>query len=1060
MFSAVAESTATERRDVPAAVRRVASLVVEGGETQELFVVVAEEVARAVDVPLVSMVRYEPDGSATECANFSADGPVFPIGMRWSLEGENVLARVRDTADAARIDDHSGLEGETAELVRRAGFHSTVAVPLVAAGRVWGAMLASTTRAAPLPDSTETHLAEFTKPLETAIGNAESRESHERVAAEQAALRRVATLVAQGAPRDEVFAGVTREVMQLFRAATAGIARYHTEEPRLEIVGVSENAEANVPLGTRLSSDDPTAVAAVLRTGRSARVDGWRRVDPAASVFRRLGVQSSVASPITVEGNLWGAVGFSSTDVPLPADAGQRLEKFSELVGTAIANAEAREEVLRLAHEQAALRRVAMLVAREAPREDIFTAIAEGIGMLLGSEEIRMARYEGDENMVVEAGWGRNLSVYPVGARLPLDGDNVATRVFHTGEPARIDDYARASGTMAETVRSIGLRCVVGTPIVVDGRLWGVMAAGTAQPDPLPPDTEVRLGQFTEVMATAIANTESRARADRLAREQAALRRVAMLIVTEPPLAEVFAQIAQELSRLLGDIEGALFRVEDDGTATLVAMSGPALSGGQVGMRLPVDGNGVTAIVLREGRAHRIDDYEGVTGAIVEEGRDHLGIRAAAGCPIIVRGRLWGAVSAGRHGPGALPPETEPMLARFAELAASAIGNAEARAEVERLADEQAALRRVAVLVAEGASPAEVFDALATEIATRLGCYGVTMCRYEPGDEVTVLAHHGAEARQLPPGTRVRVDDPRSTTNIVRRTERPARVDSYADTQGSIRRLIDGLTYSSGVGVPLIVDGRLWGVAVANWTGDQPPPPETEQRMAQFAELLATAIANADSRDQLVASRARLLMAGDEARRCVARDLHDGAQQRLVHTVVTLKLARQALRDGNGGAATLVDEALGHAERSNEELRELAHGIHPSALSVGGLRGAVNSVVDRLDLAVDVDVLAERLPPEIEASAYFLVAEALTNVVKHSQAARAGVAASVRDGMLDIQVCDDGIGGADASGHGLLGMKDRVAALGGHVEITSPAGGGTCVAVTLPLPQTALADSP
>ena len=265
--------------------------------------------------------------------------------------------------------------------------------------------------------------------------------------------------------------------------------------------------------------------------------------------------------------------------------------------------------------------------------------------------------------------------------------------------------------------------------------------------------------------------------------------------------------------------------------------------------------------------------------------------------------------------------------------------------------------------------------------------------------------------------------------------------------------LIDHLQYKSGRRcVPIVVDGRVWGVTVASWASEYPPS-DTEQRMAQFGELLDTAIANADSRDQLTASRARLLTEADDARRRVVRDLHDGAQQRLVHTIVTLKLARAGLGRGEEDAASLVDEALVHAERGNAELRELAHGIHPRALTNGGLRSGVGAVVERLDLPVDIDVVGERLPPEIEASAYFVVAEALTNVVKHSQAGHATVTASVLEGTLDVQIRDNGIGGADPNGHGLLGIRDRVTALGGRLEVASTAGRGTCVAATLPLPQ-------
>jgi signal transduction histidine kinase len=221
--------------------------------------------------------------------------------------------------------------------------------------------------------------------------------------------------------------------------------------------------------------------------------------------------------------------------------------------------------------------------------------------------------------------------------------------------------------------------------------------------------------------------------------------------------------------------------------------------------------------------------------------------------------------------------------------------------------------------------------------------------------------------------------------------------------------------------------------------------------MAHFAQLLDTAIANADSHDQLTASRARLLTEGDEARRRVVRDLHDGAQQRLVHTIITLKLAERALRQNDGKAESLVGEALQHAEQGNAELRELAHGILPEVLMHGGLRAAVDSVVARLDLPVHVDVPAERFPAETEASAYFIVTEALTNVVKHSQAERAEVRVLVEHGMLRLEVRDDGIGGADPKGHGLVGMADRVTALGGRLMIESPAGGGTLVVATLPL---------
>ena len=383
------------------------------------------------------------------------------------------------------------------------------------------------------------------------------------------------------------------------------------------------------------------------------------------------------------------------------------------------------------------------------------------------------------------------------------------------------------------------------------------------------------------------------------------------------------------------------------------------------------------------------------------------------------------------------------VVERTAELRRS-------EASLAQLAEEQAALRRVATLVAEGAAPTAVFDAVAAEMEGLLHADGVTLSRYEPGSEVTVVAHRGSNARRVPPGSRVRHEGENVTT-MVRRSERPARMESYAGTHGAIAELVHDLGVRATVGAPVVVDGLLWGVVIANWRGEESPPAGTEERMAQFAQLLDTAIANADSRDQLTASRARLLTAADEARRRVVRDLHDGAQQRLVHTIVMLKLAQRALREKDEEAESLVGEALEQAEQGHTELRELAHGILPAVLTRGGLGEGVRSVVGRLDLPVQVDVPAERFPADIEASAYFIVAEALTNVVKHANAGRAEVRASVEDGMLHVEVRDDGIGGADPGGHGLVGIADRATALGGRLKIENPVGGGTLVAATLPL---------
>ena len=283
------------------------------------------------------------------------------------------------------------------------------------------------------------------------------------------------------------------------------------------------------------------------------------------------------------------------------------------------------------------------------------------------------------------------------------------------------------------------------------------------------------------------------------------------------------------------------------------------------------------------------------------------------------------------------------------------------------------------------------------------------------------------------------------------RDGRPARVDSFAGATGPIAREAQALGIRASVGCPITVDGRLWGVIAASTARAEPFPADTEARVGDFTELVATAISNAQARADLIASRQRLLTAGDDARRRVVRDLHDGAQQRFVHAIITLELGLRAFETDDEGGRALVAEALDHAKTANRELRELAHGLLPDVLTTRGLAAGVESIADGLHVPVDVSVPDGRFPAEIEATAYFLVAEALTNVAKHADARHANVAARVEDGSLLIDVSDDGVGGARPDGNGLLGLRDRVVTLGGDLELDSPPGGGTRIAVTLPL---------
>jgi signal transduction histidine kinase len=369
----------------------------------------------------------------------------------------------------------------------------------------------------------------------------------------------------------------------------------------------------------------------------------------------------------------------------------------------------------------------------------------------------------------------------------------------------------------------------------------------------------------------------------------------------------------------------------------------------------------------------------------------------------------------------------------------------EARSE---LASEQAALRRVATLVAEGGEQNELFAAVVGEAGTLLGTDLAGMVRYGEGNTLTAVANWAADGNHPPIGQELPHE---GKAAAMATTGEGARENDWREVPGGLSRILQELGIRSSVGVPIVVGGVVWGGLVVHSRRPGGLPAETESRLTNFTELVSTAISNADSRSQLTASRARLVTEGDEARRRVVRDLHDGAQQRLVHAIVTLKLAKRAFRADDGEAESLVGEALEQAEQGNAELRELAHGILPSALTRGGLRAGLDAVVERIDLPIQASVPEVRFAPEIEASAYFVVAEALTNVVKHSHASSAEIAVLAEDGMLRVEVRDDGEGGADPAGHGLLGMRDRVTAIGGYLEVNSPHEGGTIVVATLPL---------
>jgi PAS domain S-box-containing protein len=373
----------------------------------------------------------------------------------------------------------------------------------------------------------------------------------------------------------------------------------------------------------------------------------------------------------------------------------------------------------------------------------------------------------------------------------------------------------------------------------------------------------------------------------------------------------------------------------------------------------------------------------------------------------------------------------------------------QAETELRRLADEHAALQRVATLVAKGVSAAGVFSAVAEEVERLLGAQATTIGRLEPDGAMTVVASKGIASDELPVGSRLKLESDMVFTKVVR-TGRSARVDNYSHASGFLGQRMRRRGIQCAVAVPIMVEGSIWG-SIAAGTEREQFPADTEQRMAEFTELAGTALANAQSRSELTASRARVVAASDQTRRQIERDLHDGAQQRMVHTVITLKWARRALQTHDEVAPALVAEALDHAERATIELRELVQGILPPVLTSGGLDAAVRALADRTPVPVEICVAVGRFPAAVEATAYFVVAEALTNVAKHSGARHATVVARVEDATLQLEVRDDGVGGARPDGSGFVGLADRLAVLDGQLRVESPAGGGTLVAAHIPL---------
>jgi PAS domain S-box-containing protein len=523
----------------------------------------------------------------------------------------------------------------------------------------------------------------------------------------------------------------------------------------------------------------------------------------------------------------------------------------------------------------------------------------------------------------------------------------------------------------------------------------------------------------------------------RLADEQAALRHVATLVAKGASPGEIFSAVAEGVARVL-EVPGInMVRFDHESGAIKIAGWGTAPL--DVGSHWTLDDPSIMALRAGEGHPDRIDNYEETPGEFAAIA-SRAGIKSGIGAPILVDGASWGAIIAYSAGPERFPDNAESRLLRFTELVATAISNVQARDRLNDLVEEQTALRRVATLVASATEPRHVFQLACDEACRLLEANQGFVVHYTPEGLPEVLGTSGRDEDLAL--ERVSLSF-RSMAEVIQRTGSSGRIFGDARPSGEP---------GCQVGAPVVVDGALWGGLIVD--AGHILPARSESTVMRFAELVATSVANERARSQLLASRARIVTAADQARRRIQRDIHDGAQQRIVASVIDLQLADERFESQPESARTRLNSALQSLQAGLEELRELSAGLHPRILTRGGLHAAVDAIAARCQLPVSLAVPAKRYSPPLEAAAYFVVAESLVNVAKHSRATRAEVTIEESAGELLISIGDDGVGGADPdNGTGLRGLADRAEALGGHLHIQSIEGKGTILTASIPLAE-------
>lgn len=629
-----------------------------------------------------------------------------------------------------------------------------------------------------------------------------------------------------------------------------------------------------------------------------------------------------------------------------------------------------REQIARLVEKERALRDVAELIAHAGADEDVLATIVHEASRQIQDLPMTLSRFVGEDELLVVASRGGPA---PAGTRIAFVARTLPDHVRRTGLPFRVDDYR--SQPDAEMARRFGIVAGVSVPIIVEDRAWGMFTV-TSAVGVLPPETEVRLAGFAQLVTASFDSIEARTRLRATAEHDEAMRSIQQY-ATGAPISDVAGCLVEYAARL-GGIQRVTLTLD---SGVIRSAANPVLSIADTAIRPP---GSVAFAVMAQQR--------------------HLGeLTAQTTLP-------------------ALPDRTVAHLTDLCEVTGRMILAITNRQDLNELVDEQASLRRIAELAARGVPLSNLFESVVDNAARVFGASRATLLSYEAGAAPTVVAiagqpHIGTADAGMIPGGRGRAD----------------RLESFRAKS------------------PIAVESEQWGVLTLELAA--PPPDGILDRLKAFADLTAVAIANTNIKESLTRSRARIVAAGDDARRRLQRDVHDGAQQRLVHAILSLKLARDRAHDGEP-VADLIDEAIAHAEDANRQLRDVVRGILPAALTRAGLVAGIQSFITDIAVPVRLDLAIPRLPPALETTGYFTVAEAVTNAVKHADASTLTITANIAGATdeLVIVVADDGVGGADPSrGSGLTGLMDRVEAGNGTLAIASPVGQGTTVTARLRL---------